>query len=108
MKQDDIAVKMNNASHIIEKLNPSLKGVLPDNYFSRFSPVTSELASLIDTINNIDTVANECDISEEELVDHVFEYFLDKFSASEGSGGSGFCEISSSFFTSECQMFKAA
>ena len=94
MKQDDIAVKIDTALHTVEKNNPSLKGALPDNYFSRLGLVSSKLASLIDTINNIDTAANECgsdDIkSEEDLVGRVYEYFLGKFAASEGKGGGEF------------------
>ena len=35
MKQDDIAVKIDTALHTVEKNNPSLKGALPENYFSR-------------------------------------------------------------------------
>jgi type I restriction enzyme M protein len=90
MKQDDIAVKIDTALHTVEKNNPSLKGALPDNYFSRLGLVSSKLASLIDTINNIDTAANECDMSEEDLVGRVYEYFLGKFAASEGKGGGEF------------------
>lgn len=90
MKQDDIAVKIDTALHTVEKNNPSLKGALPDNYFSRLGLVSSKLASLIDTINNIDTAANECDLSEEDLVGRVYEYFLGKFAASEGKGGGEF------------------
>jgi type I restriction enzyme M protein len=90
MKQDDIAVKIDTALHTVEKNNPSLKGSLPDNYFSRLGLVSSKLASLIDTINNIDTAANECDMSEEDLVGRVYEYFLGKFAASEGKGGGEF------------------
>jgi type I restriction enzyme M protein len=94
MKQDDIAVKIDTALHTVEKNNPSLKGALPDNYFSRLGLVSSKLASLIDTINNIDTAANESgadDIkSEEDLVGRVYEYFLGKFAASEGKGGGEF------------------
>jgi type I restriction enzyme M protein len=90
MKQDDIAVKIDTALHTVEKNNPSLKGALPDNYFSRLGLVSSKLASLIDTINNIDTAANECQMSEEDLVGRVYEYFLGKFAASEGKGGGEF------------------
>ena len=90
MKQDDIAVKIDTALHTVEKHNPSLKGALPDNYFTRLGLVTSKLASLIDTINNIETAANECDMSEEDLVGRVYEYFLGKFAASEGKGGGEF------------------
>ena len=34
-KQDDIALQIDTALNQIEKNNPSLKGALPDNYFSR-------------------------------------------------------------------------
>ena len=44
MKQDDIAVKIDTALHTVEKNNPSLKGALPENYFSRLGLVTSKLA----------------------------------------------------------------
>jgi len=36
------------------KINPSLKGALPSNYFSRLTMDVSKLASLLDTVNNID------------------------------------------------------
>lgn len=89
-KQDDIAVKIDTALHTVEKTNPSLKGALPDNYFSRLSLDVSKLAALIDTINNINTVASECEMSEEDLVGRVYEYFLGKFAANEGKGGGEF------------------
>jgi type I restriction enzyme M protein len=89
-KQDDIALKIDTALHTIEKTNKSLAGALPDNYFSRLGLDGSKLAALLDTINNIDTLANESDVSEEDLVGRVYEYFLGKFAASEGKGGGEF------------------
>ncbi len=89
-KQDDIALKIDTALHTIEKANKSLAGALPDNYFSRLGLDGSKLAALLDTINNIDTLANECHLSEEDLVGRVYEYFLGKFAASEGKGGGEF------------------
>lgn len=89
-KQDDIALKIDTALHTIEKTNKSLAGALPDNYFSRLGLEGSKLAALLDTINNIDTLANECHMSEEDLVGRVYEYFLGKFAASEGKGGGEF------------------
>lgn len=104
-KQDDIAVKIDTALHTVEKNNASLKGALPDNYFTRLGLDGSKLAALIDTINNIDTLsqqksANECHMKEEELsseelssediVGRVYEYFLGKFAANEGKGGGEF------------------
>lgn len=94
-KQDDIAVKIDTALHTVEKNNVSLKGALPDNYFSRLGLDGSKLAALIDTINNIATVTREGDVTEEDLssediVGRVYEYFLGKFAASEGKGGGEF------------------
>ena len=85
-KQDDIAVKIDTALHNVEKNNKSLKGALPDNYFSRMGIDVSKLAALIDSINNIDTVADK----EEDVVGRVYEYFLGKFAATEGKGGGEF------------------
>jgi len=89
-KQNDIALKIDSALHAIEKNNRQLAGALPDNYFSRLGLDGSKLAALIDTINNIDTIANQCHMSEQDLVGRVYEYFLGKFAASEGKGGGEF------------------
>ena len=89
-KQDDIAVKIDTALASIEKKNKSLKGALPDNYFSRLDLDVSKLGSLVDTINNIETLANECHMTEQDLVGRVYEYFLGKFAAKEGKGGGEF------------------
>ncbi|MEI7000615.1 DNA methyltransferase, partial [Klebsiella pneumoniae] len=78
-KQDDIAVRIDTALSTIEKGNPTLKGALPDNYFSRQNLETKKLASLIDPIDNIETLAHETDVealSKEDLVGRVYEYFL--------------------------------
>ncbi|WBL44241.1 class I SAM-dependent DNA methyltransferase [Algoriphagus halophytocola] len=85
-KQDDIALIVDTALHTIEKNNPSLKGALPDNYFSRLNLDPSKLAALLDTINNIDTVGDE----EEDVVGRIYEYFLGRFAAAEGKGGGEF------------------
>nr|MBF0685683.1 SAM-dependent DNA methyltransferase [Pseudomonas sp.] len=85
-KQDDIAVKIDTALHTVEKSNPSLRGALPDNYFSRLGLDVSKLAALIDSINNIDTVAD----NEQDVVGRVYEYFLGNFAATEGKGGGEF------------------
>jgi type I restriction enzyme M protein len=85
-KQDDIAVKIDTALHSVEKNNPTLRGALPDNYFSRMGLDQSKLAALIDSINNIDTVTDR----EEDVVGRVYEYFLGKFAATEGKGGGEF------------------
>jgi len=85
-KQDDIAIKVDTALSTIEKNNKSLKGALPDNYFSRIGLDASKLAALIDTINNIDTIEDK----QNDVVGRVYEYFLGKFAAQEGKGGGEF------------------
>jgi type I restriction enzyme M protein len=91
-KQDDIAVRIDSALHAVEKNNPSLKGALPDNYFSRMGIDVAKLAALIDSINNINTVedSQEGAAGEEDIVGRVYEYFLGKFAATEGKGGGEF------------------
>lgn len=81
-KQDDIALKIDTALATVEKENPSLKGALPDNYYSRLDLDVSKLSSLLDTINNIDTLQDK----EEDIVGRVYEYFLSKFALAEGKG----------------------
>lgn len=85
-KQNDIAIKVDTALATVEKKNPSLKGALPDNYFSRLGLDSSKLAALIDSINNIDTIGDD----EQDVVGRVYEYFLGKFAATEGKGGGEF------------------
>ncbi len=81
-KQDDIALKIDTALHVVEKNNPALKGALPDNYFSRLNMDVSKLAALLDTINNIDTLKDK----QQDIVGRVYEYFLSKFALAEGKG----------------------
>ncbi len=81
-KQNDISLKIDTALHNIEKKNKSLKGALPDNYFSRLSLDITKLSSLIDTINGIDTLKDEG----YDIVGRVYEFFLKKFAILESSG----------------------
>ncbi|MEO8086455.1 MAG: class I SAM-dependent DNA methyltransferase, partial [Bacteroidota bacterium] len=81
-KQNDIALKIDTALFTVEKNNPSLKGALPDNYYSRLNLDISKLASLLDTINNIDTLRDK----QQDIVGRVYEYFLSKFALAEGKG----------------------
>ncbi len=85
-KQDDIALKIDTALATIEKNNPSLKGALPDNYFSRLGLDVSKLSSLIDTINNINTIEDKG----HDVVGRVYEYFLGEFALAEGKLGGQF------------------
>lgn len=81
-KQGDLAIKVDTALHTIEKNNKSLAGALPDNYFSRIDLDRSKLAALIDTISNINTIADKS----QDVVGRVYEYFLSKFALAEGKG----------------------
>lgn len=81
-KQDNIALVIDTALHTVEKNNPSLKGALPDNYFSRLNMDVSKLSALLDTINNIDTLKDK----QQDIVGRVYEYFLSKFALAEGKG----------------------
>ena len=85
-KQDDIALKIDTALHNIEKNNPSLKGALPDNYFSRLNLDPSKLSALLDTVNNIDTIGDK----ENDIVGRIYEYFFGRFAAAEGKCGGEF------------------
>jgi type I restriction enzyme M protein len=81
-KQSDLALIIDTALHTIEKNNKALSGALPDNYFSRLQLDNSKLASLLDTINNIDTLKDP----KQDIVGKVYEYFLSKFALAEGKG----------------------
>lgn len=81
-KQPDIALKIDTALFTIEQNNPALKGALPDNYFSRLGLDVSKLSALLDTINQINTIADR----EHDLVGRVYEYFLSKFALAGGKG----------------------
>jgi len=81
-KQNNIALKIDTALHTVEKDNPALKGALPDNYFSRLGLDKTKLASLIDKINEINTLEN----GEQDIIGRVYEYFLKKFAIKEGKG----------------------
>lgn len=89
-KQDDIALKIDTALYTIEKSNPSLKGALPDNYYSRLHIDTAKLASLLDEIDKLNT-----DDQENDIIGRVYEYFLSKFALAEGKG-------KGEFYTPKC------
>jgi type I restriction enzyme M protein len=90
-KQGDLAIRIDSALALVEKNNPTLKGALPDNYFSRLNLDVSKLAALLDAINNVDTVADQA----EDVVGRVYEYFLGKFAANEG-------KLGGEFYTPKC------
>ena len=51
----------------------ALTGAFPDNYFSRLNRDRSKLTALIDTISNINTIADKS----QDVVGRVYEYFLE-------------------------------
>jgi type I restriction enzyme M protein len=55
-KQNDISLLIDTDLYTIEKNNKALKGALPDNYFSRLGLDVTKFASLLGTINDIDTI----------------------------------------------------
>lgn len=79
-RQKDLAIKIDTALHSIEKENESLKGALPDNYFSRIALDNSKLSSLLDNINNLVTKSDET----RDIFGRVYEYFLKRFAIKEG------------------------
>ena len=81
-KQNDIAIKIDAALSQVEKDNPSLKGALPSNYYSRLGLDRTKLASLLDVIGKINTQKDK----EQDLIGRVYEYFLGKFAIAEGKG----------------------
>ena len=90
-KQDDISIKIHTALSDIEKNNKSLKGALPDNYYSRLNLDKTKLASLLDEINKIDTLKDK----ENDIIGRVYEFFLKKFALAEGKG-------KGEFYTPKC------
>lgn len=90
-KQSDIALKIDTALFTIEKNNPTLKGALPDNYYSRLGLDTAKLASLLDEINKIELTKD----SEQDVMGRVYEYFLSNFALQEGKG-------KGEFYTPKC------
>ena len=90
-KQADIALKIDTALYTIEKNNPSLRGALPDNYYSRLGLDTSKLASLLDEINKIEMTKDK----EQDIMGRVYEYFLSNFALQEGKG-------KGEFYTPKC------
>jgi type I restriction enzyme M protein len=86
-KQAEIGKYVDQAMDAIEKVNSSLKGVLP-KVFARANLDPSNLGSLIDLVSNIalgDAKARSADI-----LGHVYEYFLGEFALAEGKQGGQF------------------
>nr|MBN1071696.1 SAM-dependent DNA methyltransferase [Clostridium botulinum] len=84
-KDTKIGQYIDDAMILIEKENPTLKGVL-DKRYARPELDKRRLGELIDLISTIKLHEN----GEKDLLGRVYEYFLGKFAANEGKGGGEF------------------
>lgn len=90
-KQPDIALKIDTALYNIEQSNKTLKGALPDKYYSRLGLDVSKLSSLLDELNKIELTKDK----EQDVMGRVYEYFLSNFALQEGKG-------KGEFYTPKC------
>ncbi|HIJ95548.1 MAG TPA: SAM-dependent DNA methyltransferase [Desulfuromonadales bacterium] len=86
-KQTTIGKLIDEAMLAIEKVNPSLKGVLPKEY-ARPALNAVMLGELIDLISGIALGATKD--RTKDLLGRVYEYFLGQFAGSEGKRGGEF------------------
>lgn len=86
-KQPNIGKLIDEAMIAIEKLNPSLKGVLPKDY-GRPALSAVMLGELIDLISGI--ALGQGKDRARDLLGRVYEYFLGQFAGSEGKRGGEF------------------
>ncbi len=86
-KQPTIGQLVDDAMAAIERDNPQLKGVLPQDY-ARPALDKTRLGQLIDLITNIQ-VGDE-DARSKDVLGRVYEYFLSQFASAEGKKGGEF------------------
>jgi type I restriction enzyme M protein len=86
-KQPTIGKLIDDAMTAIEKVNPTLKGVLAKDY-GRASLDKQRLVELIDLIGTIGL--GDADSRSKDVLGRVYEYFLGKFANAEGKGGGEF------------------
>ncbi len=86
-KDTGIGKYIDVAMDLIEKENPSLKGVLPKVYArGNIDPIS--IGGLIDLISNI--AFDKAKERSADILGHVFEYFLGRFALAEGKKGGQF------------------
>ncbi|MDR1873296.1 MAG: type I restriction-modification system subunit M [Deltaproteobacteria bacterium] len=78
---------VDKALDALESVNPSLKGVLP-KVFSGHNLDPASLGSLIDLIGGV--AMGEAKERSQDVLGHVFEYFLGEFALGEGRKGGQF------------------
>ena len=86
-KQPEVGVLIDSAMDVIEKDNPSLKGVLPKTY-ARAEIDKRLLGELVDLIGKIGFT--QVDHGADDVLGRVYEYFLGKFASSEGRNAGEF------------------
>lgn len=86
-KQPDIGKKIDDAMVVIEKENPTLKGVLPKE-FAKPNLDKQSLGQLIDLIGKI--ALGDAKAKAKDVLGRVYEYFLGQFALAEGRKGGQF------------------
>ncbi|MBK0420701.1 SAM-dependent DNA methyltransferase [Leucobacter sp. CSA2] len=86
-KQPEIGETIDNAMDLIEKENPTLKGVLPRNY-GRDGLDKKRLGELVDLIGSIGFTATD-DHGADDVLGRVYEYFLGQFAGKETGKDAG-------------------
>jgi len=86
-KKPEIGKLIDKAMEIIEKENPSLKGVLPKIY-ARPELDKRVLGEVLDLIGDVGLGDKEN--RAKDILGRVYEYFLGKFAQQEGKGGGEF------------------
>lgn len=86
-KSPEIGVLVDRAMAAIEKDNPSLKGVLPQDY-GRENLDKRRLGELIDLISTI--AMGDKESRSQDILGRVYEYFLGQFASAEGKKGGQF------------------
>uniref|UniRef100_UPI001B46F862 type I restriction-modification system subunit M N-terminal domain-containing protein n=1 Tax=Candidatus Neomicrothrix sp. TaxID=2719034 RepID=UPI001B46F862 len=87
-KQPEIGQVLDTAMDLIEKENPSIKGVLPRNY-GREGLDKGRLGQLVDLIGSIGFTETD-DHGSDDVLGRVYEYFLSQFASAEGKKGGEF------------------
>jgi len=86
-KKPEIGKILDEAMEVIEKENPSLKGLLPKVYArGNIDPIS--IGGLIDLFSNI--AFDQAKERSADILGHVFEYFLGQFALAEGKKGGQF------------------
>ncbi len=86
-KQNNIGTILDNAMQEIEQENASLKGVLPKVY-AKENLDSISLGGLIDLLSNQSLQGDK--VHNNDVLGHIFEYFLGEFALSEGKKGGQF------------------